>query len=203
MSETCSIETQIQMVDGTIHTFCQTDPEANRGFLERFVPAKLYSSPYFAIEDALGISVFKTSKIEVMDMQIDPAPRWPGLQEGARVREISRTEFDRILGGAEGAEIKRQARTPGEDFKGYVVMTFDSGKELILETQTKVALIHDQKHALNKILDMPTICLPINENRFLLINGANLLHLRITPGQPNIAPTAWRAEPSAVAEDFI
>lgn len=199
-ADTLNIAMTIHLVDGTVHSYRQTDAKLNRKFLEKFEPQKLYAQPYFAIEDSSSVTVFPTARIAWIECRIEPDPHFAFMAQGPSIQKVTRAELDSALAGPEASDLMRHARQPGEDFKGFIVFTMIGDSELIFEIQTKVAQTLDQRGMMNRIYEQPTISLPAGDAGCIFVNPSNLMHIKALPGQPNIAPLAWRAEPLVVSE---
>ncbi|MCE5230404.1 hypothetical protein LLG95_12535 [bacterium] len=191
------LEIRVHLVDGSVCAYAQSDPDANKNMMEGFEPLRLFSQPYFAVESIDGVTVFPCSKIARVEMFPDPDPGWvvgPRFPN-TRVREVTRADLERALTGDEGAELIRKNRAPGENFHGFVVLMMADAAEVVIEIQTRVAFVPDQKLFLEMLSGLNTMFFPGNSGGYVFVNTANLMRMNILPGQPDIAPRAWRAEP--------
>jgi hypothetical protein len=177
--------------------YTQADAQANQKLLETFEPMKLFSQPYFAVESSDGVSVFPCSMIARVELVADPDPGWAigSRFPATQIREVTRAEMERAFSGGEGAELIRKSRSSGEDFRGFVVLMMTDAEEVIIEINTRVAVVPDQKLFLETLRGLNTLFFPAAGGGYIFVNTANLLRMNILPGQPNIAPRAWRAEP--------
>lgn len=192
------LDLRVHLADGSSYAFQQPDPEACRKSLERFEPHKLFAQPYFSIEGADRVTLFPSSRITHLDLSLDPDPGWSmiGRDPETNIQEISGADFKSILGSAAGAGLTRRARTPGEEFYGFVLFLLAGHAELILELHTRVAIVPEQKRMLEWLTGKNTLFFPRAAGGYVFINPAQILRLDILPGQPSIAPLAWRAEPA-------
>ena len=116
------------------------------------------------------------------------------------LREISRERFDELLSPENESNLLRtQDRTrthqPGDRLEGVAVVTMQGGDEIMLHILREIAPVLEQRMLVDAIFKRKSIFFPC-EGGVHFINVSKITRIHVMPGQPHLAPNAWRTEPA-------
>lgn len=190
-----SIELEVRMIDGTSHHFSQSEASQIEKFLTVFQPNKIFSQGTFVAETDRSVLILPTANIVSFEFVMDANPGWRLSAPEAKMRRLDKTEFQELFKTqtdpklARGGEMKQ-----GDTYYGFIHINLAPSKHLVLEVEAEIGTAMDQRSLVTHLFNSPAIVLGEGSGRISIINPSHVLRIDLYPGQPNIAPFAFKTE---------
>lgn len=188
------LEIAVRLVDGTVNRFAQSDTALIMANIERVNPRKLYEEPHITIECSEGVLIYPTSGVVRIDFTMDFEPDWSLPHLNTAFKELTQEEFNALYTPEKDASLLREKSfSPGDEFHGLVHLSLAYNADAYFEVKTKLHEIRmEQGMVLSSVLKGSTISFPSAGGGYAFLNLANVLRFDLLPGQPDIAPKAWK-----------
>jgi hypothetical protein len=191
------LQVRLNLTDGSIFSYCQTDPEIAAQTVARMDPIKVFDQSYVSIDTMSGVEIFPAANVARVEIVSQIPLHLPHLRPDTTVRGIGEATFAKLYQPETNPDLRRPAVwKPGEDFHGFARIQLQGGWLTHLEIKTKVSVALDQKQLLVMMLRAKCIYYAHEDGSVHFLNPATILRAQAVPGQPEIAPHAWRMEPA-------
>ena len=190
-----NVEIHISLTDGSVHRFRQDDYNAFARFLVHLQPAKVFGNPQIIIGSAKSVHGFHSTQVERIDLLVDSLPDyWTMPPHLVQTEEITRSEFESIVGLSPGGNMPPMAAKEGEIGQNYAEFELTSGARAYVRFHVRLRAAIEQKNTIQHLLVSGAIWFRRADRGYALLNVANMGRFSLFPGPPNLPATAWPME---------
>ena len=188
---------RVQLTDGSVESFTQTDEVTARKTWGSIDPVRLFNQPRLVIAGAYSKSVFVGSEIVRIDFVQHFCPCWEFPQGYSDVVELSEADF-RKNAHLDEPELmpKREQSTPvGDLLVSFLKLGFKKTPPLFLMVEFSVKLPIENQSFMRFLLSKTGFHMRLRGGGIGVVNLAQLSGYTVYPGVAQVPADAWFAEP--------
>jgi len=188
---------RVQLTDGSVESFTQTDEAIARKTWESIDPVRLFTQPRLVIAGAYSKSVFVGSEMVRIDFVQHFCPCWEFPQGYSDVVELSEADF-RKNAHLDEPELmpKREQCTPvGDLLVSFLKLRFKKTPPLFLMVELSVKLPIENQSFMRFLLSKTGFHMRLRGGGVGVVNLAQLSSYTVYPGVAQVPADTWFAEP--------
>ncbi len=188
---------RFHLVDGSVHSFVQTNAAAAGQFWEEMDPARLFGRSRIVIGSEHSKSVFVSSEIVRVDFLQDRFQCW-GFPGGySDIVELSEEEFCRHahLDEPHLMPKREQSAAAGDLLVSFTRLQLRGIDPLFVMVEIPVKLPAESQSFMQFMLSKAAVHMRLRGGGIGVINLAHLAAYTVYPGVAQIPADAWCAEP--------